>query len=381
MLVTIAGILSVLAWLYLLLGRGGFWRVSRHFPALLPKSKSPSRIAVIIPARNEAGVIGKSISSLINQTGDHAIHIFLVDDDSSDGTAERARLAANQASKSLSLTIIEGATLPAGWTGKLWAVQQGIAQAREWQPDFFLLTDADILHASNNIATLVSIAENSSYDLASFMVKLQCQTAAEKLLIPAFVFFFFELYPPAWISNSGNRTAGAAGGSILVRPEALENAGGIEAIQNEIIDDCALARIVKQNGSKVWLGMSAKTVSLRPYKTFTEMDRMISRTAFSQLNHSTLRLLLALVGMALIYAAPPFLLFTRQWFAFQLGLSAWLLMTCCYLPMVRFYFLNPLWALTLPLAAVFYMAATFHSAIKYWSGRGGEWKGRSQDRG
>ena len=379
MLATIAGILSVLAWLYLVFGRGGFWRVSRHLPALLPKPKSPSRIAPVIPARNEAGVIGKSIFSLLNQTGDHAIHIFLVDDDSNDGTAEAARRAAEHSGKPLALTIIQGTALPAGWTGKLWAVQQGIEQAREWQPDFFLLTDADILHASNNVATLVSIADNSSYDLASFMVRLQCQTAAEKLLIPAFVFFFFKLYPPAWISSPRYSTAGAAGGSILVRPETLENAGGIEAIRNEIIDDCALARAVKRHGGKVWLGMSAKTVSLRPYKTFTEMDRMISRTAFNQLNHSFVILSLAFIGLALMYLVPPLLLFTRQWFAFQLGLSAWLLMTCCYLPMVRFYGLNPLWALTLPLAALFYMAATCHSAIKYWSGRGGEWKGRIQD--
>jgi hopene-associated glycosyltransferase HpnB len=377
---TIAGIISVLIWLYLLLAHGGFWRVSKHLPPAKLAAQSSCRVAVIIPARNEAGVVGQSISSLLNQTGSHSIHIFLVDDGSTDGTAEVARQAAAQAGKSSALTIMEGASLPSGWTGKLWAMQQGVERAREFAPQFFLLADADILHASDSIATLVAIAQNGAYDVTSFMVKLHCATAAEKCLIPAFVFFFFKLYPPSWIRDPHRKTAGAAGGSVLVRPAALEQAGGIEAIRGEIIDDCALARAVKRQGGRLWLGLSEATTSLRPYETFGEIGRMISRTAFNQLNHSVFMLLAALAGLTMIYLLPPLLLFTHHPLPVVLGASAWLMMAFSYLPMVRFYRLSPLWALALPLIALFYMGATLHSALEFWSGRGGEWKGRAQDR-
>jgi hopene-associated glycosyltransferase HpnB len=375
---TFAAICSLLIWLHLLLARGGFWRTRKHLP---PRARQagPHRIAAIVPARNEAEVIAGSIGSLLKQDGNNSLHVFLVDDSSSDGTAEIAREAAAQSGKSDALTIIPGRPLPPGWTGKLWAVQQGIERAREFAPDFFFLTDADILHGTGNLATLVSIAESGPYDLASFMVRLHCEKLAEKLLIPAFVFFFFKLYPPAWISDVNHKTAGAAGGSILVRPEALERAGGIAAIRNEIIDDCALARAVKKHGSRVWLGLTASTVSARAYNTFAEIERMIARTAFNQLKHSSLMLLAAIFGLTIIYLLPPLLLFTSHCLIpSTLAASAWLLMSFAYLPMVRFYRLNPLWALTLPLAAIFYVAATIHSAMNFWRGRGGEWKGRSQ---
>jgi hopene-associated glycosyltransferase HpnB len=376
---TFAAIFSLLIWLHLLLARGGFWRTRKHLP---PRARQagPRRIAAIVPARNEAEVIAGSIASLLKQDGNNSLHVFLVDDSSSDGTAEIAREAAAQSGKSDALTIIPGRPLPPGWTGKLWAVQQGIERAREFAPDFFFLTDADILHGTGNLATLVSIAESGPYDLASFMVRLHCETLAEKLLIPAFVFFFFKLYPPAWISDANHKTAGAAGGSILVRPQALERAGGIADIRKEIIDDCALARAVKRHGGRVWLGLTASTVSLRAYKTFAEIERMIARTAFNQLKHSSLMLLAAIFGLTIIYLLPPLLLFTsHRLIPSTLAASAWLLMSFAYLPMVRFYRLNPLSTFTLPLAAIFYMAATIHSAMNYWRGRGGEWKGRSQD--
>lgn len=376
----ISGVLSVLIWLYLLFGRGGFWRVRTHLPRGLPNLEKSRRIAVVVPARNEAEFIGHSISSLLNQTGSNTIHIFLVDDGSSDGTAEIARQTAAHAGRAEALTVIEGRPLEPGWTGKLWALQQGIERAREFKPDFFLLTDADILHAPDNVGTLAAIAENRPCDLASFMVRLHCSTMAEKFLIPAFVFFFFKLYPPAWISNQRNRTAGAAGGSILVRPEALDRAGGIQAIRNEIIDDCALAKAVKSTGGRLWLGMTDTTLSLRPYNSFAEVGKMISRTAFNQLQHSVGLLMLAVIGLVAMYVLPPVLLASRHWLPVALGGAAWLLMAFAYWPMVRCYRLNPLWALTLPLTATFYMGATLHSAIQYWSGRGGEWKGRSQDR-
>lgn len=383
MIFTIAGIVSVLIWIYLLLGRGGFWRVKKHLAGARIvaslRDQTPRRIAVIIPARDEANVIARSITSLINQRGGHMLHIFLVDDGSSDGTAAAAREAAEQAGKSSALTIIAGRALEPGWTGKLWAVQQGIERAREFNPEFLLLTDADILHGPYNVPTLVAIAESRPCDLASFMVRLQCNTVAEKFLIPAFVFFFFKLYPPAWVSDPRHKTAGAAGGSILLRPEALNRAGGIEAIRGKIIDDCALAQAVKRSGGKLWLGLTEGAVSLRSYGTFGEVGKMISRTAFNQLKHSVRLLLLAVVGLTAIYLLPPLLL-TLHPLPMALAGAAWLLMALAYLPMVRFYRLNPLWSLALPLTALFYMMATLHSAIRYWSGRGGEWKGRAQDR-
>ncbi|MBZ5523753.1 MAG: glycosyltransferase [Acidobacteriia bacterium] len=376
--VIIAGLLSLMIWLYLLLARGGFWRARK----MLPPPTEPlaaKKIAVIVPARNEADVIGQTITSLLNQTCGSSIHVFLVDDGSSDGTAQAAREAAERAGHAADLTVITGQPLPPGWSGKLWALQQGIERAREVAPDFFLLTDADIAHAPENVAILVSVAAADNYDLASFMVRLHCGTLAEKFLVPAFVFFFFMLYPPAWIRNPRRRTAGAAGGCILIRPEALERAGGINAIRGEIIDDCALARAVKSGGGRVWLGLTESAASVRPYLSFAEVGRMISRTAFKQLRHSSLLLLLSLAGLTVTYLLPPALLFSGPPLSIALGASAWLAMTAVYLPMVRFYRLNPLWALALPLVAVFYMGCTFHSAVRYWSGSGGFWKGRVQD--
>jgi hopene-associated glycosyltransferase HpnB len=397
----VAGVLSLLIWVYLVFARGGFWRI---YPApselASPRNDAsgddgqanPVKIAVIIPARNEADVVALAIRSLLQQSGHAVLHIFLVDDASTDGTAQAARAAAVAAEQTQNLTVISGNPLPSGWSGKLWAMHQGIEQAAQLAPDFFLFTDADIEHAPDNLATLVSIAQAGPYDLASFMVKLHCQTLAEKLLIPAFVYFFFKLYPPAWISNSRRSTAGAAGGCILIRPAALDKAGGIAAIRQEVIDDCSLATRVKHAGGRLWLGTSATTCSIRPYGSFSEIGRMISRSAFSQLRHSILLLLLSMVGMVTTYLLPPALVLggvlngilgshraaPAAWVVGTTA-AAWLLMIVSYIPVLRLYRLNLLWALALPLAAVFYVGATFHSAVKYWSGRGGQWKGRIQD--
>lgn len=386
-----AGVVSLLIWAYLLLGRGGFWRIrpaaspiSLQEKSLREKSanENPVRIAVIVPARNEADVVARAISSLLRQTGHSSIHIFLVDDGSTDSTAQVARDSAVAAGRAESLTVIAGSPLPPGWSGKLWAMQQGIDRARNMAPppDFFLFTDADIEHAPEGVSTLVAIAQAGPYNLASFMVKLHCETPAEKLLVPAFVFFFFKLYPPAWIANPRRATAGAAGGCILLRPAALEQAGGLQAIRQEVIDDCALAARVKRNGGRLWLGASATTRSLRPYRSFSEIGRMISRSAFNQLRHSSLLLLLSILGMAATYLLPPALaLLSHHATPAALGAAAWLLLLLTYVPVLRLYRLGPLWALALPLVAVFYAGATFHSAWKYWTGRGGEWKGRIQD--
>lgn len=374
------GVLSLAIWLYLLLFHGGFWRVSAIL-APSPRIDEPAaRVAVVIPARDEAEVVGECVGSLLRQTGSHAIHIFLVDDASTDGTADVARRAAEEAGKTSNLTVIAGRELPPGWSGKLWAVNQGVERAGGIDPDFVLLTDADIVHAADSVATLVAIARNGGYGLASCMVKLHCETFAERALIPAFVFFFLKLYPPAWIASPRRKTAGAAGGSILIRPQALDRAGGIAAIRGEVIDDCALARRVKDSGGRIWLGLTATTRSVRPYGGFSGIGKMISRGAFNQLHHSAPMLLLALLGLAITYLVPPALaMFSHRTIPALLGASAWILMAACFLPIVRFYRLSPLWAVALPLVSIFYMGASVHSAFKFWSGRGGEWKGRIQD--
>jgi hopene-associated glycosyltransferase HpnB len=371
------------------LGRGGFWRIYAAPSGLISAEKNssengaqvnPARIGVIIPARNEADVVDRAVRSLLQQSGVNKIHIFVVDDASADGTAQAARAAAIAVGQAQNLTIVDGSPLPPGWSGKLWAMQQGIEQAGKTAPDFFLFTDADVEHAPDNIATLVSIAEAGGYDMASFMVKLHCQSVAEKLLIPAFVYFFFKLYPSAWISNPRRSEAGAAGGCILIRPAALEKSGSIAAIRQEVIDDCSLAARVKHAGGRLWLGVSAATRSIRPYEGFSGVGRMISRSAFNQLRHSNFLLLVSIIGMAATYLLPPALVFAaHRMVPVVLGGAAWLLMVLSYWPVLRLYRLNPLWALALPVAAVFYMGATFHSAWKYWRGRGGEWKGRIQD--
>ena len=337
------------------------------------------RISVVIPARDEADVIGPSIASLLRHEHVSAVQIFLVDDSSSDGTADVAEAAAREAGLSEKLTILRGTPLPAGWTGKMWAVSQGTAAALGSNPDYLLFTDADILHSPTSIAELVAIAESGHYDLASYMVRLACNTTAEKMMMPAFVFFFLMLYPPAWISSKRFRTAGAAGGCILMRPGALHRAGGIAVIRGEVIDDCALARAAKRSGSRLWMGLAHATQSIRSYGTFGEIERMIARTAFNQLHHSALLLLLTIAGLCVTYLAPPLLLISGKPFAMACGAAAWALMTAAYLPMVRFYRLRAVWSITLPAIAAFYLFATVDSATRYWRGLGGHWKGRVQD--
>jgi hopene-associated glycosyltransferase HpnB len=360
-------LIPVVIWCVLLFARSGFWRVAKHLPPddLPAPAKS---VAVVIPARDEAAHIGKTVSSLRAQDFPAPLHIFVVDDNSSDKTAQAAEAAG--------ATVIAGKPLEPGWTGKLWALSQGIAAAEELQPNFLLFTDADITHHRHSLSELVAIAESGPYDLTSFMVKLACRTAAERALIPAFVFFFLMLYPPG-----KQTTVGAAGGCILIRPEALQKIGGISAIRAEVIDDCSLARAIKNSGGRVWMGLTADRRSERSYATFGEIGRMISRTAFNQLNHSTLLLAGTVLGLILSYIVPVLLLFSGNRNLVLLGATAWLMMSGAYLPMVRFYNRSPLWSLALPLIALFYAGATVHSAIEYWMGRGGYWKGRAQDPG
>ena len=379
MIIEAAGAASLAAWLYLLVGRGGFWRMHRGagfslrrasaFPSGAgPLACQPPPLVAVIPARNESPVVRAALASLCSQHYPGRFHIVLVDDASDDGTADTARAAA----PAEMLTVLRGAPLPDGWTGKLWAVSQGIAQAESLSPDYFLLTDADIVHAPGGLEKLVAQAEQGGYDLVSWMVALHCESPAERALIPAFVFFFLLLYPPSWISNPRPRTAGAAGGCMLIRRRTLELIGGITGIRGELIDDCALARAVKDAGGRVWLGLSGETRSIREYRSFREIGAMISRTAFTQLRHSPLLLLATLGGLALTFFAPPLAAIRGN----PAGFAAWALMALIYAPALRLYRRSLLWAPLLPLVAAFFAGATIHSAWSWWRGAGGMWKGR-----
>jgi hopene-associated glycosyltransferase HpnB len=373
-----AAALPLLVWLYLLFARGGFWRVPRGFLQPSPAAAARSIVAVIA-ARDEAEVIGRAVESLLRQRLVGSIHVVVVDDGSSDDTAGAALAGARAASASARLTVLPGAPLAPGWTGKLWAMSQGITFATARRPDYLLLTDADIQHDPDHLAALVAHAEAHGYELVSAMVRLSVASLAERCLMPAFVFFFFKLYPPAWIASSRFRTAGAAGGCMLIRPQTVVRIGGVESIRSEIIDDCALARAVKGTGGSVWLGLTRSAFSLRSYGTFREIGRLISRTAFNQLRHSYFLLVGTIVGLGVTYLAPPLLLLTGDRVATTLGAGAWALMSFAYFPMVRFYGLSALWCVSLPAVALFYGGATVHSALQYGLGRGGRWKGRAQD--
>lgn len=375
MLIAIACV-PLAIWIYLIFAHRGFWRVSKHFaPASAHgenrSSAPPDTVMAVIPARNEAVGIGRAVTSLRQQDYPALLRIIVVDDNSDDGTSDLARTAG--------AAVVQGRPLPSGWTGKMWAVAQGVHEAQRLQPDYLLLTDADVEHSPHNLSQLVQIAETGSYDLVSYMVKLNCETLAEKALIPPFVFFFFLLYPPAAIRSPRSKVAGAAGGCMLIRTAALDIAGGIEQIRSEVIDDCALAKAVKASGGRVWLGLTPSTRSFRKYRTFADIERMISRTAFNQLRHSWLLLFATTLGLAITYLVPVGLVFSGRMAPAIIGSAAWLLISIAYAPAVRFYGRSILWSATLPFAAAFYMTATIHSGMQYATGRGGQWKGRSQD--
>jgi len=372
------GIVPVLIWIYLLVGRGRFWLVAAQ-RAPLPPPAAARRVVVLMPARNEAPLIGLAVSSLACQEFAGSIHVIVIDDGSSDGTAEVALAAARAAGALSRLTVLTGAPLRHGWTGKLWALSQGVTAAAGLGADYLLFTDADICHGPGSVASLVANAEAHERDLVSHMVKLSVAGPAERLLIPAFVFFFLKLYPPAWVAAPKRKLAAAAGGCILIRPAALTRIGGLEAIRSRIIDDCALARAVKDSGGRISLELARDTRSLRGYGSGAEIGAMISRTAFAQLRHSYLVLAVTLLGLFLTYLLPVVLLFLGNPVLVGLGLAALTLMSACYLPMVRFYGLPAPWCVTLPLIVLFYAGAVIHSALQYARGSGGRWKGRVQD--
>ncbi len=371
--------LSFAIWVYCLFFRGGYWRARVEGDASLPAPAAWPHVVAVIPARNEADSIASSLTSLLVQDYPGLLSVILVDDNSEDATASIAAGLPAQTGSAVPLTVLRGQPLPDGWTGKLWALQQGIAAAERETADYLLLTDADIVYEPSALRTLVARAASGRYVLTSLMAKLRCESLAERAFIPAFVYLFQMLYPFAWVNGPRNRTAAAAGGCMLIRARALARAGGIAVIRDALIDDCSLARVMKAQGP-IWLGLTHRARSIRVSAGVSDIHTMVSRSAYAQLHYSPVLLALTLMGMALTYWAPPLIALFGHGTPQGLALATWALMTVSFWPILHFYGLNPLWAPALPAIATGYMAFTFSSALQHVLGRGGRWKGRYQAR-
>jgi len=374
----IAVSLSALAiWIYLVFARGGFWLGRERDDTTPSRLAVPPKVAIVVPARNEAENIAQSVTSLLAQNYP-AFTLVLVDDDSTDGTADIARRTAAALGKQDRLIVVSGSPLPPRWTGKLWAVKQGIADAEEkFAPKYLMLTDADIVHAPDTLGWLVAHAEEGQRVLTSLTARWRCENLPERVHIPAFIYYFAMLYPFAWVNRADHPMAGAAGGCMLVRADALRAAGGIEVIRDALIDDCALAGAMKKQGP-IWLGLTDRVVSIRPYTTWGDIRRMVARSAYAQLNYSPLQLIGCVAGLILTYIVPPLMaLFAAGW-AQIFGIAAWALMTISFQPILRFYRLSPLWGVALPAITFLFMLYTLDSAYQYFAGKGGTWKGRVQ---
>lgn len=372
--------LTLAIWVYLLLGRGGFW-LTPKYDDLEPQPAASSwpDIAVVVPARDEAESIADCVRTVLQQPYPGLLSMVLIDDQSSDGTPELARKAAASTGAGNRLTVLAGRDLPSGWTGKMWAVQQGLDHIANWpaQPQFVLLTDADIVYSGDVVMRLVARAQTRNLAMASIMAKLRCFSFAERFLIPAFIFFFQMLYPFSWVARNGHATAAAAGGCILARWSALQNIGGISAIRGALIDDCALGAKLKTQGP-VWLGFSRHVRSVRPSESIEQVGRMISRSAFAQLRYSVLILIGVMAAMTLVFLLPVVLTLFGEGLNRLFAGGCWLLMALAFQPTLRYYEQSPLWGLALPAIASAYMVFTINSAYQHFRGRGGLWKGRVQ---
>ena len=367
-------------WAGILTLRGGFWRADQRLEDTTAERepKDWPEVVCVIPARDEAPTIGETVASLTDQDYPGRVSVIVVDDNSDDGTADAAGLKTKNLDR---LSVIAGKPLEEGWSGKLWAVHQGLESARTVAPDapYVLLTDADITHDSESLRRLVAKAEADRLDLVSLMVRLRSESFWEKLLIPAFIFFFQKLYPFSWVNDPGKPTAAAAGGCMLVRRSALDRSGGVDAIRHHLIDDCALAALLKKHGP-IWLGLSSRVVSERHYGRLSEIWDMVARTAFEQLGNSTLALIGTVFAMGIAYLAPP-LAAAGLLGGGPAGVAAgiltwWVLMGIAYQPTLTLYGMPRAWSLLLPVAAFLYTLRTISSAVRYWQGRGGAWKGR-----
>lgn len=372
-----AAALALAAWVYLFLLHGRFWHADQRINVNQVNEMSLPGVVAVIPARNEAETIAGMVRSLLNQDYPAPFSIVVVDDDSDDATADLARSAAVTAAEQSRVRVVSGEPLPHGWTGKMWAVKQGIDVAPS--SDYVLLTDADISHSPDLLSDLVAKAEGEGIRLVSLMVRLNCRSFWENLLIPAFVYYFQKLYPFPRVNDPNRREAAAAGGCMLVHRKTLEDAGGIAAIHDAVIDDCALAALMKPHG-RVWLGLTETTESSRPYPSLHSIWKMVARTGYRQLNHNPTLLAGAVAGMILLYLVPPFALIVGALSANAVlvlfGASAWSIMVWTYLPTVGLYRLSPLWALSLPLAGVLFTLMTIDSARRHYARSNDQWKGR-----
>ena len=367
---TVVAVVALLAWAYLLFGHARFWQSGPVLSAaspMVPIALLPA-VDVVVPARDEAAGIGAALRSLLAQDYAGPLRVIVVDDGSTDGTGALARAIADPR-----LLVLHGQARPPGWSGKLWAVAQGVDRT---DADLILLTDADIVHDPAHVATLAAKAERDGLDLVSEMVQLRCTSWAERALVPAFVFFFQLLYPFAAVNDPARATAAAAGGTMLIRRRALDRIGGIAAVRGALIDDVALAAAVKRGG-RIWISHSSLARSVRPYPSAADVWRMVARTAYVQLRFSPWILLGTIAGLGLVWLAPPGLaLFGHGW-ARALGALAWAGSAASFLPTLRRFRLSPVRAAMLPLIACFYMAATVGSAIDHHRGRGVVWKRRA----
>ncbi|MEU2490079.1 glycosyltransferase [Streptomyces sp. NPDC007883] len=376
---------SLAAWLWLLLGQGLFWRTDQRLPRRTAPADWPS-VVIVVPARDEADVLPESLPSLLRQTYPGRAAVVLVDDGSTDGTGELARKLGEQCD-GLPLTVTSPGEPEPGWTGKLWALRHGIALARTLRPEYLLLTDADIAHEPDSLSELVAAARSNGLDLVSQMARLRVATGWERLVVPAFVYFFAQLYPFRWINREPARATAAAGGCVLLRTEAAVRAGIPESVRQAVIDDVAVARAVRRAGGRVWLGLAERVDSIRPYPRLADLWRMVSRSAYAQLRHSPLLLMGTVVGLAVLYLAPPVAVCAAtvpgvhgSAVAGWAGLLAWAVMTATYVPMLRYYG-QTLWlAPLLPFTALLYLLMTVDSAVQHHRGRGAAWKGRTYSR-
>jgi hopene-associated glycosyltransferase HpnB len=374
---------SAVAWAYFLVGHGGFWLTTTHLPADPPEPDSWPSVGVVIPARDEAAVLDETLPTLITQDYPGEFALWLVDDGSSDGTGELARTLADRAGGRVSLTVLAAPPPPSGWTGKLNAVQHGVAAASAVGVDLLLLTDADIAHHPSSLRRLVATALANDRDLVSLMALLRVQTGWERTLVPAFVYFFAQLYPFPRVAQPGARTAAAAGGCVLLRRTALERAGGLTRIRGDLIDDVALGRLLKRFGARTWLGFTTdppEVRSVRPYPRLADIWSMVTRSAYTQLRRSPVLVAGTVAGLGLLYVVPPVAgligLIQRSPVPAAAGLGAWAAMAITQAPVLRLYSLSPLRGLALPAVATLYAAMTVDSARRHVTGRGGAWKGR-----
>ncbi|WP_013321861.1 glycosyltransferase [Gloeothece verrucosa] len=382
-------LLSLLIWLYLLCFRGKFWLADQRLELNNNQLSFYPSVCAVVPARNEADLLPTTLNSLLNQNYPGEFSIILIDDQSSDGTGQVALDVAQKCHQSARLTVISGQPLSSGWTGKLWAMEQGIRYAKQHSsPDYFLFTDADICHHPVNLQELVIKAEQENLALVSLMVLLRCKSFWEKVLIPAFVFFFQKLYPFPWVNDPQQKMAAAAGGCILIRRQILEDIGGLQILRKALIDDCSLAAAVKSylqteptlTEKSIWLGLTDATESFRPYPSLKSLWDLVARTAFTQLNYSPWLLIGTVIGMTIIYLIPPLSVMIGVVLGNKLmigiGTMAWLLMLIAYFPTLKLYESSFLWGISLPGIAFLYTLMTIDSAWRHWRGQGGGWKGR-----